>query len=71
MQYRWVAGGNRTFLEVASMVVIWWRVAFLWHFWAVLNIHNNLLMECCKYIKLKDSGLHLQTCDILNVIQIH
>ena len=35
-QHRWFAGGydlefagNRTFLEVDSMVVSWWRVAFL------------------------------------------
>ena len=31
-QHRWLAGGydpeNRTFLEVASMVVAWWIVAF-------------------------------------------
>ena len=26
---RWLGGGNRTFLEAASMVVSWWLVAFL------------------------------------------
>ena len=26
---RWLGPGNRTFLEVASMVVTWWIVAFL------------------------------------------
>ena len=29
-QYRWLSPGNRTFLEVASMVVTWWIVTFLW-----------------------------------------
>ena len=28
-QYLWLAGGNGTFLEMASMVVSWWIVAFL------------------------------------------
>ena len=27
-QYRWLWPGNRTFLEVASMVVTWWIVSF-------------------------------------------
>ena len=34
---RWLGPGNRTFLEVASMVVTWWIVAFC----AV-----NLVMGC-------------------------
>ena len=29
MVSRWLGPGNRTFLEVASMVVTWWIVAFL------------------------------------------
>ena len=27
-QHQWLGYGNRTFLEVASMVVTWWIVAF-------------------------------------------
>ena len=29
MVSRWLKPGNRTFLEVANMVVTWWIVAFL------------------------------------------
>ena len=27
---RWLWPGNRTFLEVASMLITWWTVTFLW-----------------------------------------
>ena len=37
--------GNWTFLEVASMVVTWWTVAFLLSVMAVVND------ECCRNVK--------------------
>ena len=48
-QYPWLAGGwlwpgNRTFLEVASMVVTWWIVAFMRS--DKLLIHLNKFTMC-------------------------
>ena len=37
---RWIGPGNRTFLEVASMVITWWIVAFLY---SAMSLHSLLM----------------------------
>ena len=46
MVSRWFRPGNRTFLEVASMVVTWWVVAFCAAFITEIFIIGDLQCEC-------------------------
>ena len=42
---RWLWPGNRTFLEVASMMVTWWIVAFVASEVSFLSLMHNLCTQ--------------------------
>ena len=52
---RWLWPGNRTFLEVASMVVTWWIGAFFAQCWGLsfpLREYSTHIMKLCRWIDL-------------------
>ena len=46
---RWLWPGNRTFLDVASMVVTWWIVAFLHSAYCQYSSHSHQLIWQAQY----------------------
>ena len=65
MASRWLGPGNKTFLEMVSMVVTWWTVAFL------CSVSNNVIREPLSRVPLlmldKPLGGH---DDIMN-LEVH